>query len=160
MTAIERNNVKVVGSGERTMMFAHGFGCDQNMWRHVAPAFEGDFKTVVFDNLGAGGSDLSAYDPIRHASLAGYADDLIEMIVGRRLEDLYPDPPTAGQTRGSPPTCRQSAASATPFDSGIDAGPPGVPGARSSSPVQTIATRGRRATISSPRSSDAASGLR
>ena len=66
------------------MVFAHGFGCDQNMWRLVAPAFEGDFQTVLFDQVGAGGSDLSAYDPDRHGSLAGYAADLVA--IGAELE--------------------------------------------------------------------------
>ena len=49
------------------MVFAHGFGCDQNMWRFVAPAFEDDFRTILFDHVGAGGSDLSAYDPAKYA---------------------------------------------------------------------------------------------
>lgn len=61
------------------MVFAHGFGCDQNMWRLVAPAFEGEFRVVLFDHVGAGGSDLSAYDPARYASLDGYADDVVEL---------------------------------------------------------------------------------
>ena len=65
------------------MIFAHGFGCDQNMWRFVAPAFESDFKTVLFDHVGAGRSDLSAYDPKKYSSLDGYADDLID--IGREL---------------------------------------------------------------------------
>jgi sigma-B regulation protein RsbQ len=65
------------------MVFAHGFGCDQNMWRFVAPAFESDFKTVLFDHVGAGHSDLSAYDPKKYGSLDGYADDLID--IGREL---------------------------------------------------------------------------
>lgn len=65
------------------MVFAHGFGCDQNMWRHVAPAFERDFKVVLYDNVGAGGSDLSAYSSAKYASLDGYAEDLIE--IGREL---------------------------------------------------------------------------
>jgi sigma-B regulation protein RsbQ len=84
MSFIRRNNVKVSGSGEKTIVFAHGFGCDQNMWRHVAPAFEDDFRTVVFDNMGAGRSDLSAYDPEKYGSLAGYADDLIA--IAREVE--------------------------------------------------------------------------
>ena len=58
-------------------MFAHGFGCDQNMWRLVAPAFENDFRVVLFDHVGAGGSDLSAYDPRTYDSLSGYADDVV-----------------------------------------------------------------------------------
>jgi sigma-B regulation protein RsbQ len=80
MSAAERNNVQVRGAGERAMVFAHGFGCDQAMWRHVAPAFEPDFQTVLFDAVGAGRSDLSAYDPHKYAELAGYADDLIEIV--------------------------------------------------------------------------------
>jgi len=61
------------------MMFAHGFGCDQNMWRSVAPAFERDFATVLFDYIGAGGSDMSAYDSEKYASLGGYADDVVAL---------------------------------------------------------------------------------
>jgi sigma-B regulation protein RsbQ len=66
------------------MVFAHGFGCDQNMWRHVTPAFADDFRTILFDQVGAGGSDLSAYSEEKYASLQGYADDLVE--IGRALE--------------------------------------------------------------------------
>ena len=80
---IERNNVHVRGAGDRAMVFAHGFGCDQNMWRCVAPAFEKDFMTLVFDHVGAGGSDLSAYDRTKYSSLSGYADDVVE--IGREL---------------------------------------------------------------------------
>ena len=65
------------------MMFAHGFGCDQNMWRFVAPAFEADFSTVLFDHVGAGRSDLAAYDPRKYSTLSGYADDVVE--IGRAL---------------------------------------------------------------------------
>jgi sigma-B regulation protein RsbQ len=79
MAVLERHNTKISGRGSRPMMFAHGFGCDQHMWRFVAPAFEDDFQVVLFDLVGAGGSDLSAYDPERHASLAGYADDIVEL---------------------------------------------------------------------------------
>lgn len=79
MSTLQRNKVRVAGHGERTMVFAHGFGCDQNMWRLVAPEFEGDFRTVLFDQVGAGGSDLSAYDPQRYGTLAGYAADLVEI---------------------------------------------------------------------------------
>ena len=61
------------------MVFAHGFGCDQNMWRYVAPAFEPDFRVVLFDNVGAGASDLSAYDPVKYDTLHGYANDLVEI---------------------------------------------------------------------------------
>lgn len=66
------------------MMLAHGFGCDQNMWRFVAPAFEGEYRVVLFDLVGAGGSDLAAYDRVKYDSLQGYADDVLEMC--RELE--------------------------------------------------------------------------
>jgi sigma-B regulation protein RsbQ len=69
------------------MLFAHGFGCDQNMWRYVAPAFEEDHRTVLFDHVGAGGSDLNAYDPVRHGTLAGYADDVVEVCRELEVED-------------------------------------------------------------------------
>lgn len=79
MTALTRNNVQVTGNSKRAIVFAHGFGCDQHMWRFVAPSFEQDFKTVLLDHVGAGGSDLSAYDSVKYSSLSGYADDLIEV---------------------------------------------------------------------------------
>ena len=79
MSILERNNVKQSGHGKTAMVFAHGFGCDQNMWRFVAPAFEESFRTILFDHVGAGGSDLSAYDPSKYSDLSGYADDLVEL---------------------------------------------------------------------------------
>ena len=69
------------------MVFAHGFGCDQNMWRFVAPAFEDDFEVVLFDHVGAGGSDLAAYDRKKYSALSGYADDIIEFGRELRLQD-------------------------------------------------------------------------
>src|SRR5688572_23011498 len=74
-----RNNVQVTGDGSTAMMFAHGFGCDQNMWRLLAPAYASRYRLVLFDLVGSGGSDLSAYDPEKYASLDGYADDMIEL---------------------------------------------------------------------------------
>jgi sigma-B regulation protein RsbQ len=71
--------VRIRGTGERAIVFAHGYGCDQNMWRHVAPAFEGNFRTVLFDQVGVGGSDVTAYDTAKYANLSAYADDLIEI---------------------------------------------------------------------------------
>jgi sigma-B regulation protein RsbQ len=83
-----RNNVTVSGNpAGRPMMFAHGFGCDQNMWRFVAPAF-GRYRTVLFDYVGAGGSDLSAYDPERYDRLDGYAADVIEICEALDLTDV------------------------------------------------------------------------
>jgi sigma-B regulation protein RsbQ len=77
----------VSGKGERAMLFAHGFGCDQNMWRFVAPAFEQQFKTVLFDHVGAGGSDLSAYSREKYSNLHGYADDVVEIGETLGLDD-------------------------------------------------------------------------
>ncbi|HLJ72568.1 MAG TPA: alpha/beta hydrolase [Roseiarcus sp.] len=88
MDVIRRNNVHVAGRGVRPMVFAHGFGCDQNMWRYVAPAFERDFKTVLFDHVGAGGSDLAAYSREKYSSLQGYADDVVEICRALALTDI------------------------------------------------------------------------
>jgi sigma-B regulation protein RsbQ len=80
VTVAQRNHVRVSGLPEgRPVVFAHGFGCDQNMWRFVAPDFEVDHRVVLFDHVGAGGSDLSAYDPEKYGSLSGYASDLVEI---------------------------------------------------------------------------------
>ena len=84
MSVLVRNNVKIAGHGARSMVFAHGFGCDQNMWRFVAPAFEESFRTILFDNVGAGGSDLGAFSAAKYGSLQGYADDVVEL--GRALD--------------------------------------------------------------------------
>jgi sigma-B regulation protein RsbQ len=85
MNASERHNVTVTGRPDgQAMVFAHGFGCDQNMWRFVAPAFEDDFRVIVFDYAGAGGADPTAYDAERHGSLDGYAADVVEIC--RELE--------------------------------------------------------------------------
>lgn len=79
MSVSARHNVNIAGSGETMMVFAHGFGCDQNMWRFVEPAFRDRFRTVLFDHIGAGGSDLGAYDAGKYATLDGYADDTVEL---------------------------------------------------------------------------------
>lgn len=75
----KRNNVNVFGKGTQPMLFAHGFGCDQNMWRFITPAFENDYKIVLFDYVGAGKSDASAYNKERYATLYGYAKDVLEI---------------------------------------------------------------------------------
>ncbi len=83
-----RNNVKVSGKGTQALMFAHGFGCDQNMWRFVAPEFEGNYKIVLFDYVGSGKSDIGAYDANRYGDLKGYAQDVIEICDALALEDV------------------------------------------------------------------------
>jgi sigma-B regulation protein RsbQ len=83
-----RNNVKVFGHGTQVLMFGHGFGCDLNTWRLITPAFEEDFKIVLFDYVGAGHSDLSAYEDIRYSSLEGYATDILEICEALELKEV------------------------------------------------------------------------
>ena len=88
MDVIKRNNIVVNGKGSQVMMFAHGFGCDQNMWRYVVPAFEENYKIVLFDLVGAGSSDLSAFIPGKYEKLEGYADDIVEIATTLNLHDI------------------------------------------------------------------------
>ena len=88
MDVIRRNNVVIKGKGSQVIMFAHGFGCDQNMWRYVAPAFEENYKVILFDHVGAGGSDLSAFIPHKYEKLEGYADDVIEIATALELRNI------------------------------------------------------------------------
>ena len=83
-----RNNVKVFGKGTQPMLFAHGFGCDQNMWRFVTPAFEDDYRIVLFDYVGSGKSDLQAYSPERYSSLDGYTEDVLDVCAALDLKDV------------------------------------------------------------------------
>lgn len=80
MNIIERNHVKMIGNGEKTIVFAHGLGCDQQMWGHLTKAFEEQYRLVLFNHVGSGHSMLAAYDLTKYNSLQGYADDLIEVI--------------------------------------------------------------------------------
>jgi sigma-B regulation protein RsbQ len=80
MDILQRHNVHVSGEGDTTIVFAHGFGCDQNMWRFIAPSFEDRFRVVLYDLMGSGMSDLSAYDRGRYGSLHGHADDVLEIV--------------------------------------------------------------------------------
>jgi len=85
---LARNNVRVFGKGEQPMLFAHGFGCDQNMWRFVTPAFESDYRIVLFDYVGSGKSDIQAYDPERYGDLSGYAQDVLDICAALELQDV------------------------------------------------------------------------
>ncbi|HEY2022063.1 alpha/beta hydrolase [Paraburkholderia sp.] len=87
MNIATRNNVRVGGDGPVTMIFSHGFGCDQSMWRYVAPTFEGRYRTVLFDLVGSGKSDLASYDYKKYGSLHGYATDVLEI-----LDEVAPGP--------------------------------------------------------------------
>jgi sigma-B regulation protein RsbQ len=86
---LRRHAVRESGNPDgRPMLFAHGFGCDQSLWRFVTPAFEQDYRIVTFDYIGAGASDRSAYDPQRYASLDGYAQDVLEIVRALDLRDV------------------------------------------------------------------------
>src|SRR3954464_15515700 len=88
MSVVTRNNVVIRGNEHGPpMLFAHGFGCDQNMWRHVAPAFEADHRVVLYDLVGAGAADPAAYDADRYGTLQAHADDLLTLL---RELDLGP----------------------------------------------------------------------
>jgi len=80
MSVSTRNNINILGTGSKTMLFAHGYGCDQIMWRYFVPAFENDYRIVLFDHVGAGRSDLSQYNREKYGTLQGYADDVLEII--------------------------------------------------------------------------------
>ncbi len=76
---LQRNNVKIAGEGNETILFAHGFRCDQNSWRHITSAFSRHYKLVLFDFIGAGQSNFTGYDKARYNSLQGYAEDIFEI---------------------------------------------------------------------------------
>jgi len=80
VSLFNRHNINITGSGERTILFAHGYGCDQTMWRFVAPAFQDEYRVVLFDYVGAGKSDISAYSRQKYGSLSGYVDDVLDII--------------------------------------------------------------------------------
>jgi sigma-B regulation protein RsbQ len=89
MELSERFNIKVSGLPDgQPILFAHGFGCDQHMWRGVAPLFEDQFRVVLFDHMGAGGSDLGSYDFDRYTSLAAYAEDVLTICRGLALDNV------------------------------------------------------------------------
>ncbi len=87
MTVQHRNNVKVFGNGAKPILFIHGFGCDQNMWRLIAPAFVESHKIILYDLVGFGNSDLAAYDKRKYGTLAGHATDVLEICDALDLTD-------------------------------------------------------------------------
>lgn len=89
MSVLLRNNVTVSGDPSGPpMLFAHGFGCDQNMWRLVAQAFEATHRVVPFDQVGFGASDHDAWSSERYATLDGYAEDVLDICRALELEDI------------------------------------------------------------------------
>ncbi len=85
---LKRNNVSVIGQGSQPMLLAHGFGCNQNMWRFVVPAFAADYKIILFDYVGSGKSDLGAYSTERYGDLQGYVQDIIDICQALELSKV------------------------------------------------------------------------
>lgn len=85
---IRRNNVKIGGQGQKVLVFAHGFGCDQYVWDNIAPAFESKYRVVLFDYVGSGKSDKTAYEKKRYRTLHGYKQDLLELCDALSLENI------------------------------------------------------------------------
>ena len=89
MDTLARHHVSIAGAEEGpSMVFAHGFGCDQTMWRYVAPAFADRYRVITFDFIGSGRSDTSAFDPHKYADLSGYAADVVEILEELNLRDV------------------------------------------------------------------------
>ncbi|GJM34582.1 MAG: hydrolase [Saprospiraceae bacterium] len=85
---LKNNNVTIKGKGDQAILFAHGYGCDSNMWRFVAPAFYDEYQVILFDHIGAGKSDTSRYDREKYALLDGYAADVIEICKALDLKEV------------------------------------------------------------------------
>lgn len=85
---LKRNNVKITGKGTQVMLFAHGFGCDQQSWQFIIDSFTEDFRVILFDYVGAGKSDLSQYDKEKYADLKGYAQDVLDICEALDLHDV------------------------------------------------------------------------
>ncbi|MBZ5199947.1 alpha/beta hydrolase [Planomicrobium chinense] len=88
LTVSKRNNVRCLGHGEKVLVFAHGFGCDQYIWDNIAPAFETKYRVVLFDYVGSGRSDKKAYSKERYGTLHGYKQDLIELCDALGLKNI------------------------------------------------------------------------
>ncbi len=86
--AIATFNINITGNGTSVMLFAHGFGCDQSMWRFLVPDFEKDFTTILFDLMGCGRSDISSYHPDRYNHLEGHAEDLVNICDALHLKNI------------------------------------------------------------------------
>jgi sigma-B regulation protein RsbQ len=97
---IKRNNINVIGQGDQIMMFAHGFGCDQHVWRYITPRFLATHRIVLFDHVGAGDSDPNAFDRDKYSSLNGYANDVLEICRHLELTDIVYVGHSVGATIG------------------------------------------------------------
>src|SRR5690349_1683075 len=87
MSILERHNVKILGSGKETILFAHGYGCDQNMWRNVIRPFVEEYTVILFDHIGSGKSHKESYNSQKYKNLSGYADDVIGIAQALKLEN-------------------------------------------------------------------------
>jgi len=87
-TALKKHNACILGDSQKVMLFVHGYGCDQNMWRFVTPAFEDSYKIVLIDLVGSGQSDLSAYDFDKYSTLQAHADDILDLIEELGLKNV------------------------------------------------------------------------
>ena len=84
-----RHNINVVGVDDGpTILLVHGFGCDQNLWRHVVDELKSDFRLVLIDLVGSGSADPTAWDATKYSSLAGYAADILDIVDQLDLHDV------------------------------------------------------------------------
>ncbi|MBB6107732.1 sigma-B regulation protein RsbQ [Mucilaginibacter lappiensis] len=84
---LKRNNVQIIGKGDQVILFAHGFGCDQQSWKYIVDSFTDDYQVVLFDYVGSGKSDLSQYDSFKYGNLNGYAQDVLDICEALQLKD-------------------------------------------------------------------------
>lgn len=108
-SAIQRNGVQVLGQGSEALVFGHGFGTDQRAWRYVAPAFTATHRVVLFDHVGFGASDRSAWADSRHGALEGYAQDLLDILDALGLQRVSYVGHSAGGMIGLLASIRQPA---------------------------------------------------
>lgn len=88
MDILKKHNVKITGKGSKSMVFSHGFGCDQHMWRFITPAFEEDYRIILFDHIGFGKADTTGYTQEKYSSLQAYADDVLAICNALSLQDV------------------------------------------------------------------------
>lgn len=84
----KRNNVTIHGTGDKTLMLGHGFGCDKRMWRFVLPALSARYTVVLFDYVGSGNSELNSFNIEKYSSLNGYARDVVDIVDAFELENV------------------------------------------------------------------------
>lgn len=85
---LKRNNVNIVGEGQKTIVFGHGFACDQTIWNSILPYFKKDYRIVLYDYVGSGKSDITAFDKNRYNTLHGYSKDLLEILEALNLDKI------------------------------------------------------------------------